>query len=35
LYTPVATFANQDSGLALEATFGLVSAADTNQEYIW
>lgn len=35
LYTPVASFAAQDTGLALEATFGLISATDTNQEYIW
>jgi len=35
LYTPVATFAAQDTGRALEATFGLLGATDTNTEFIW
>ena len=35
LYTPVATFAAQDTGLALEATFGLLDATNTNTEFIW
>jgi len=35
LYTPRATFANEDTGKGLEAVFGLQSASDTNVEYIW
>ncbi len=35
LYTPVATFADDDTGRALEATFGLLGATDTNTEFIW
>ena len=35
LYTPVATFADDDTGRALEATFGLLDATDTNTEFIW
>ena len=35
LYTPVATFAAQDTGLAVEATFGLFDGTNTNTEFIW
>ena len=35
LYTPVATFADDNTGRALEATFGLLDATNTNTEFIW
>lgn len=35
LYVPNATYADQDNGLAVEATFGLIDAAGGAVEYIW
>ena len=35
LYVPNATYADQDNGLAVEATFGLIDAAGGSKEYIW
>ena len=35
LYVPNATYADQDNGLAVEATFGLIDAASGSKEYIW
>ena len=35
LYVPNATYANQDNGLAVEATFGLIDAAGGSKEYVW
>ena len=35
LYVPNATYADQDNGLAVEATFGLIDAAGGATEFIW